>query len=104
MPTLVELEKTLPAKWYIDPDQFELEKRAIFAKTWHLVTHKSRFDKPGSYVSTTIAGFPIFLSLGKDGQIKAYHNVCRHRASPVIQKEAGSQLVVGCAYQYVRTR
>lgn len=43
-------------------------------------------------------GFPIFLIKGKDDQIRAFHNVCRHRAYTVTTKTAGSSLVLGCKY------
>lgn len=45
-----------------------------------------------------MAGFPIFLILGKDGEIRAFHNVCRHRAYTVANKERGSSTVLGCRY------
>jgi phenylpropionate dioxygenase-like ring-hydroxylating dioxygenase large terminal subunit len=45
-----------------------------------------------------VAGFPIFLILGKDGVIRAFHNVCRHRAYTVANKERGSSTVLGCRY------
>ena len=45
-----------------------------------------------------MAGFPIFLILGKDGKVRAFHNVCRHRAYTVTKKECGSSAVLGCRY------
>jgi phenylpropionate dioxygenase-like ring-hydroxylating dioxygenase large terminal subunit len=99
MPAIASLTKTLPASWYTREEQFELEQRAIFSKTWHLATHRSRFHKPGDYIAFEMANLPYFLSLDKEGQIKGFHNLCRHRASPLLQKAVGSQTVVGCAYQ-----
>ena len=45
-----------------------------------------------------MAGFPIFLILGKDWKVRAFHNVCRHRAYTVTKKECGSSAVLGCRY------
>lgn len=45
-----------------------------------------------------IAGFPVFLILGKDGIVRAFHNVCRHRAYIITKKECGSSTVLGCRY------
>jgi phenylpropionate dioxygenase-like ring-hydroxylating dioxygenase large terminal subunit len=45
-----------------------------------------------------IAGYPFLLIKGKDNQIRAFHNVCRHRAFPVLQKATGNALVIGCKY------
>lgn len=62
------------------------------------MTHTSRFQKPGDYRTFEIAGFSIILILGKDKQLRAFHNVCRHRAYAVAKKECGSSTVLGCRY------
>ncbi|KAK1149823.1 hypothetical protein N8T08_003374 [Aspergillus melleus] len=66
--------------------------------TWICLAHRSRFAKPGDYQSFQVAGFPIFLVQGKDGHVRAFHNVCRHRAYTVIEKECGSSPVLLCRY------
>lgn len=92
-------EHTLPASWWTSEKIFELEQRAIFNKSWLFCTHLSRFLKPGDYFSFTFTGINFFLIKSKiDGQIKAFHNVCRHRAFPVVRKEQGSSVVLGCKY------
>lgn len=45
-----------------------------------------------------MAGFPIFLIQGKDARVRAFHNVCRHRAYTVTRRESGSSTVLGCRY------
>ncbi|KAF2102564.1 ISP domain-containing protein [Rhizodiscina lignyota] len=94
----VTKEPELPSGWWRDESQFQLERRAIFSKTWICVSHRSRFGKPGDYVTFEVAGFPFFLILGKDSVVRAFHNVCRHRAYSVTKKAAGSSLVLGCRY------
>ncbi|KAK0105061.1 hypothetical protein ONS96_004464 [Cadophora gregata f. sp. sojae] len=84
--------------WWSDEKLFEVEKRAIFSKTWLFVTHASRFQKPGDYRTFDIAGFSFIVILGKDKEIRAFHNVCRHRAYAVTKKESGSSTVLGCRY------
>ncbi|KAH7165178.1 Rieske [2Fe-2S] iron-sulfur domain-containing protein [Dactylonectria macrodidyma] len=88
----------LPSGWWTDTSNFQLERRAVFSKTWICISHRSRFVTAGDYVSYDFAGFRIFLILGKDGIIRAFHNVCRHRAFPVTPKAAGSVSVLGCRY------
>ena len=70
----------------------------IIIQTWLHVTHPSRFQKPGDYRTFEIAGFSFFVILGKDNQLRAFHNVCRHRAYAVTKKESGSSTVLGCRY------
>lgn len=62
------------------------------------MTHTSRFQKPGDYRTFDIADFSFLLILGKDRQLRAFHNVCRHRAYAVTKKECGSSIVLGCRY------
>ncbi|TQB75898.1 hypothetical protein MPDQ_001499 [Monascus purpureus] len=97
-PYVVSKESNFPENWWTGKDVWELERRAIFSKTWLYISHRTRFSKPGDYQSFTMAGFPIFLILGKDGKIRAFHNVCRHRAYTITKKETGSSLVLGCRY------
>lgn len=92
-------EHTLPASWWKSEKIFELEKRAIFNKSWMYCIHESRFKKAGDYFSFTVSGINFFIIKSKvDGQLKAFHNVCRHRAYPVIRKEKGSSTIIGCKY------
>lgn len=91
-------EHTLPASWWTSEKVFELEKRAIFNQSWLFCTHASRFKKAGDYYSFTIAGINFFIIKNKAGELNAFHNVCRHRAYPVIRKEKGSSIVLGCKY------
>ncbi|XWW92648.1 hypothetical protein V2A60_000573 [Cordyceps javanica] len=88
----------LPAAWYRSPAMYELERRAIFSKKWLLVTHKLRFPETGSYVKITEAGYTFFLIRDRQGDIRAHHNICRHRAYPMVEKESGKVSTLACKY------
>lgn len=64
------------------------------------LAHASDFPKPGSYrVFDHPSGYPIFLVLGKDSVLRGFHNVCRHRAYPVVsKKQSGCTPVLSCFY------
>ncbi|KAF2690624.1 ISP domain-containing protein [Lentithecium fluviatile CBS 122367] len=80
------------------PNTFCFALADAHSKTWICVTHRSRFSKPGDYISMEFAGFPVLIMLGKDHIARAFHNVCRHRAYTLTKKPAGSSLVLGCRY------
>lgn len=91
--------EVLPSlSWWTDPKIFELEKRAVLFKSWIYVTHAGRFKKAGDYLSFAAGGLNFFLIKNKAGEINAFHNVCRHRAYPVVKKDAGTSIILGCKY------
>ncbi|KAK2594395.1 hypothetical protein QQS21_007901 [Conoideocrella luteorostrata] len=88
----------LPASWYHSSKLFQLERRAIFSKKWILLTHSLRFLEAGDFISFTYADFPFFLVRGRDGRVRCFHNACRHRAYPIVQKSSGNEHILSCKY------
>jgi choline monooxygenase len=80
---------TLQASLYRDPKIYETERRTIFARSWLLFAHEGQLTEPGSYVAAAAAGYPLVAVRGTDGVIRAFHNVCRHRAGPLADDGAG---------------
>lgn len=81
--------ETLDAALYRGAAQYELERRTIFGRSWLLLAHESQLPAAGSYVATSVAGFPLIVVRGEDGRIRAFHNVCRHRAGPLAEDGDG---------------
>ena len=79
----------LPAWIYHDRDFFELEKRSIFRTSWQLVCHGSDIPQPGDYHCFDLLGESIVSLRGRDGEIRSFHNVCRHRASRLLDGPKG---------------
>lgn len=92
------LALTIPARWYYDLDIWARERHAVFGREWLLVGHQDQVAAPGDYVATEIAGFRIFVIRGRDGALKAFHNVCSHRAAPIVDDGAGHCDVLRCRY------
>lgn len=63
-----------------------------------LLTHVLRFDKSGDFQEFNIAGYSFFLIKGREGKINGFHNVCRHRAFPVVQAKSGNAKILSCRY------
>jgi choline monooxygenase len=81
---------TIPSSWYTDAQFLAKEKESIFWRTWQPIGHAAAVASPGSYLATEIAGEPCAIVRGNDGVLRAFSNVCRHRASTIL---AGN----GCA-------
>jgi len=90
--------RALPASWYTSQDLYELERRAIFSKKWLLTTHKARLPNQGNWLRYDVAGFQFIITRDRQDNINAFHNVCRHRAFPIVTQETGHNSVLACKY------
>ncbi|TDZ68470.1 Carnitine monooxygenase oxygenase subunit [Colletotrichum trifolii] len=90
--------RSLPASWYRSPELYQLERRAVISRKWILVTHTLRFKQAGDYVSFNYADFSFFLVQDRDGNINSFHNICRHRAYPVVENRYGKASILSCKY------
>jgi choline monooxygenase len=88
---------TLPKSWYIDAEVLQIEKRRVFSRTWQLVGRAEQVAKPGDYFTTSIADEPVLVARGQDETLRAFSNVCRHRAGPVAAG-SGARRVFQCGY------
>ena len=100
-PLVAEPERsfTLPSYLYTDPAVYEIEKERIFYRTWQYIAHKSFFNEPGDYITAQICDQNIFVMMGKDGELRAFYNVCQHRAHELLPKGTGNvKSVIVCPY------
>jgi choline monooxygenase len=95
-PNLARAE-TLPSAYYADPAVLEREQRDVFGRSWQLVGRAEQLAAPGSYFTATVGGEPLVVVRGKDGEVRALSNVCRHRAGPVACGE-GKRPAFVCGY------
>lgn len=63
-----------------------------------MVTHKNRFTTAGDYVRFEEAGFQFFICRDREGLIRGFHNVCRHRAFPLVTEPKGQVKIISCKY------
>ncbi len=88
---------TLPAAAYIDSQIFDLEKETIFFKSWLFAGHTSELSEPGSYVTRQIFDQSVFVIKGTDGEVRAFYNVCSHRAHELLSG-SGQTDRIQCPY------
>jgi phenylpropionate dioxygenase-like ring-hydroxylating dioxygenase large terminal subunit len=74
---------TLPAEMYCSPEIYQREQAQIFGKYWYYVGHVDQLDGEGSYFTVEIAEQPLVILRDRQNQLKAFFNICTHRAGPV---------------------
>jgi phenylpropionate dioxygenase-like ring-hydroxylating dioxygenase large terminal subunit len=89
---------TIPAPWYVDARIAELESQTVFSKTWQMVGRVEQVEKPGQFVTASVAGEPIVVVRGNDGVLRGFYNVCRHHAAAVVTEHCGQASILHCPY------
>jgi phenylpropionate dioxygenase-like ring-hydroxylating dioxygenase large terminal subunit len=104
----IECAQTLASRFYTDPAILEIENARIFRRTWQLVgtlSHdcgevngiKRTISDPETFFTADVAGEPVVIVRDQQGTLRAFSNVCRHRAGP-IALGSGCKNVLRCGY------
>ena len=88
----------LPSAAYTSREFFDLEQRELFPKSWMSVCFVEDIAEPGDAIPVVAAGVPIVVLRAENGEVRAFHNVCRHRATIVLQKPAKRLRHLQCLY------
>lgn len=94
----LEQASTIPAPWYTDPRLAELERQAVFGRTWQVLGRAEQLGDIGSFLTAEVAGEPIVVVRGEDGTVRGFFNVCRHHAAAVVTEPAGHAAQFRCPY------
>lgn len=86
----------------IDPAYYEAERTAVFRRTWLNVGRVEQVPKTGSYFTKELAVVDTSLIIvrGKDGEIRAFHNMCRHRGNKLVWNDYPGEEVKGTCRQF----
>ena len=88
---------TLPGRDYHAPDVFELEREKVFFREWFYAGRADHAPEPGDFLTVDVVGESVLVVRGKDGELRGFYNVCRHRAGPPAEG-CGSRKVFRCGY------
>ena len=94
----LEHASTIPAPWYVDGRIAELERQNVFGRTWQVVARVDQLRQPGQFVTAELAGEPLVIVRGSNGQLRAFYNVCRHHAAAVVTEKQGQASILRCPY------
>jgi phenylpropionate dioxygenase-like ring-hydroxylating dioxygenase large terminal subunit len=94
-----ETSYSLPSSFFFDPKVLEAERDAIFYKGWHVVGHVNELSEPGAFLTQDIFDQSVIVTRGRDGEVRAFHNVCQHRGNRLLQERRGTlNTVIRCGY------
>jgi len=93
----------LPPRVFHDPDVFHFEQERWFARTWLCVGREEDVAEPGTYLLAQVAGESVCVIRQRDGAVRAFYNVCRHRGSTLLDQPvdgaiSGKIVRIQCPY------
>ncbi|MCC9711245.1 aromatic ring-hydroxylating dioxygenase subunit alpha [Streptomyces sp. MNU76] len=80
---------TLSGEYYTDPGVFAQEQELVFEAMWFCVARASELAKPGAFRTYQVGRESVLVSRSRDGSIKAFLNICRHRGAKLCTEESG---------------
>ncbi len=89
---------SMPQEFYTDPSLHETDVAQIFRRHWVFVGHSCQIKAPGDFFTVTIGKDPLIIIRADDGEIRALHNVCRHRGTLINREDCGKVRRLVCPY------
>jgi choline monooxygenase len=89
---------TLSGAFYTEPRVFDLERRAVFERTWQMVGRTDQVELPGQFLTADVGGERVVVVRGDDRALRAFFNVCRHHAAAVVTEPEGCADRLRCPY------
>lgn len=80
----------LPVELYRGEDALRRDREAVLRRSWQFVGHVQQLTAPGDYVADVVGGAPVVVVRKDDGELAAFHNVCRHRAGALVADGEGN--------------
>jgi Rieske 2Fe-2S family protein len=88
----------LERDFYTSPDDYQIDLELIWYRDWLFVGHDCEVPNPGNYLTVQIGEYPVIVVRDRDGNLRAYHNSCRHRGSRICSEEHGTAARLVCPY------
>jgi len=83
---------------YTDPGFLALESERLWKRSWLYACHVDELPQAGSYMLWKKSGSPILIVRGKDDELRAFYNTCRHRGGPLVKESRGNARGFVCGY------
>ncbi|MEO5492591.1 MAG: aromatic ring-hydroxylating dioxygenase subunit alpha [Sphingomonas sp.] len=89
---------SLPGWLYTDTEYFGVEMDRVIRPSWQILCHESQVADPGDFHTIDYLGESVIVVRGEDGQVRAFANVCRHRAMRLVEGPGGCAKKLVCPY------
>ena len=89
--------RTLPYDWYTDPAVLRLEQERLFGRSWQYAARLDQVAEPGQLAPAWAGSVPILLARGRDGELRGFVNVCRHRGHVLCEEDVRRE-TIQCPY------
>jgi choline monooxygenase len=90
----------MPREAYISQEWFDREQEELFGRVWTFAATSNELPNPGDYVCVQAGRHPLFVIRGKDGTLRAFHNLCRHRGTAFLEGRGNAKQGLRCPYHY----
>ena len=90
--------RLLPGRAYQEASIFEWEREHVLRRDWVIVGRVDEAPDPGTYFLTDLDGEPLLVVRGRDNELRAFYNVCRHRGTAVVEEQCGTAVRFQCPY------
>ena len=89
---------SLPAGFYTDPELYEQDLRLLWSRQWIFAGTAAEVSEPGDYLTVDIGTSSVIVVRDDEDQIRAFHNVCRHRGARLVTEGRGTVGNIVCGY------
>ncbi len=91
-------QQILPRETYTNPDWFARESASLFFRNFHFAGFATDLNAAGDYIATTICGHRLILLRDQDESLRAFHNLCRHRGTELLEGSGNCGKTIVCPY------
>ena len=88
----------LPGRAYHSAEFLELERETLFSRSWTAAAMASQIPGPGDVLPVDVAGWPLVFARDREGMVRCFHNICRHRGAAVVPAVASDQHALRCPW------
>lgn len=97
-PTQLPRDSVIDNEIYLDQRIFDREREELFYRSWTFALHKSEIANIGDYRLVRIGQYEVIVCRDGQGELRAYHNACRHRSAPLVTAPSGNIKRLQCCY------